>query len=82
MKQLEKLTQKCVNTNCFNGGNKNGEKRTIVIRLDGLFGQFKSFTLYNATSIIFVPKTFYLEDVKDGTMLIHEFAHCISQASY
>ena len=62
----------------FQWGNKNGEKRTIVIRLDRLFGQFKSFTLYNATSVIFVPKTFYLEDVKDRTMLIHEFSHCIS----
>ena len=62
----------------FNWGNKNGEKRTIVIRLDRFLGHFKSFTQYNAISVVFVPKTFYSENVKDKTMLTHEFAHCVS----
>ena len=43
----------------FQWGNRQGDKRTIVIRANKLFGQFKSFAFYNASSFIFVPKTFY-----------------------
>lgn len=62
----------------FQWGNKQGNKRIIVIRANKLFGQFKSFAFYNASSFIFVPKTFYPQSVKDRILLAHEFAHCIS----
>lgn len=62
----------------FQWGNRQGDKRTIVIRANKLFGQFKSFAFYNASSFIFVPKTFYPQSVKDRILLAHEFAHCVS----
>ena len=49
----------------FQWGNRQGDKRTIVIRANKLFGQFKSFAFYNASSFIFVPKTFYPQSIKD-----------------
>lgn len=62
----------------FQWGNRQGDKRTIVIRANKLFGQFKSFAFYNASSFIFVPKTFYPQSMKDRILLAHEFAHCVS----
>ena len=35
-------------------------------------------TNYNASSFIFVPKTFYPQSMKDRILLAHEFAHCVS----
>lgn len=62
----------------FQWGNRQGDKRTIVVRVNKLSGQFKSFAFYNAFSFIFVPKTFYPQSVKDRILLVHEFAHCVS----
>ena len=59
-------------------GNKNGGKRTAVIRLNRMLGQFKSYTLYNAISVIFVPKSFDSKKLTNRTILAHEFAHCVS----
>lgn len=62
----------------FQWGNRHGEKRMIVVRVNKLFGQFKSFAFYNESSVVFVPKTFYPQSVKDRVLLAHEFAHCVS----
>lgn len=62
----------------FKWGNRYGEKRTIIIRVNKLLKQFKSFAFYNASSVVFVPKTFYPQSVKDKILLAHEFAHCVS----
>ena len=62
----------------FQWGNRQGDKRTIVIRANKLFGQFKSFAFYNASSFIFVPKTFYPQSMKDRILLAHEFAQFVS----
>lgn len=59
-------------------GNRNGGKRTAVIRLNRMLGQFKSYTLYNAISVIFVPKSFDSKKLTNRTILAHEFAHCVS----
>lgn len=62
----------------FKWGNRHGEKHTIVIRANKMLKQFKSFTFYNASSVVFVSKTFYPQSVKDRILLVHEFAHCVS----
>lgn len=62
----------------FRWGNKHGEKQMIVIRVNKLFREFKSFVFYNASSIIFVPKTFYPQSIKDRILITHEFSHCES----
>lgn len=62
----------------FRWGNRRGSKQTVVVRVDKLFPSFKSFALYNEVSVIFVPKTFYPQFVKDRILLAHEFAHCVS----
>ena len=62
----------------FQWGDKYGRKQVIVVRVDQLFGQFKSFVSYCSISVIFVPRTFYPQSVKDRILLAHEFAHCVS----
>lgn len=59
-------------------GDRYGKKQIAVVRVNKVFGRFMSVAFYNSTSVIFVPKTFYPNSIKDRVLLVHEFAHCIS----
>jgi len=75
---IEEIDKEMRKYQLFKWGNKKGTKQTIVIRVNTLLGQYKCFPIYNGTSVVFVPKTFYSKAIKDRVLLAHEFAHSVS----
>lgn len=75
---IEEIDKEMRKDQLFQWGNKKGMKQTIVIRVNTLLGHYKCFPIYNGTSVVFVPKTFYPQAIKDKVLLAHEFAHCVS----
>lgn len=78
MKLSKKLIQKCENTNYSNGATDKEISEQLLSGQTNCSDNSKSFAFYNASSFIFVPKTFYPQSMKDRILLAHEFAHCVS----
>lgn len=75
---IEKIYNELKKYQLYQWGNKKGGKKIVVLKSNVLMGQFIGVPLYNDTSIIIVPCTFYPQHYSDRARLAHEFSHCVS----